>query len=146
MMKKGIVNETVTILDYGCGKGYDVEALKELGYSISGYDKFIQDYRNDEALTRKYDVVTCNYVFNVIEDEAEHADVLATLKELGEKVIISVRADEKAVNDKWVAHKDGYITPRNTFQRFYTEEMVLKYFGNVEFIKNTTTEKIFQLA
>ena len=30
------------ILDYGCGHGYDLCYLKELGFNIKGYDKYIK--------------------------------------------------------------------------------------------------------
>lgn len=53
------------IIDYGCGRGKDVEILSKKGYDISGYDK---NHNPDHQLIQQqsYDIIICNYVFNVI--------------------------------------------------------------------------------
>ena len=82
------------ILDYGCGKGADVKYLKSKGYSVDGYDP----YYNDIDLSNKdsyYDVVICNYVFNVLDKSKESklmSDILLKLKD-GGKAYVSVRRD-----------------------------------------------------
>ena len=41
--------------------------------------------------------------------------------------------------------KDVYITTSNTYQRFYTEQMVKDYFGEVEFIVSNNSLRLFRL-
>ena len=114
------------ILDYGCGFGEDVSKLKNLGYNIVGYDKYNTKFKRDFLLDKMYSVVTCNYVFNVIQKN-EHDKLLKLLKTLGDEIYISVRADKKAIKHNWVYDKDKdvYITTANTYQRFYDEEIGL---------------------
>ena len=82
------------ILDYGCGKGADVKYLKSKGYNVDGYDP----YYNDIDLSSKdsyYDVVICNYVFNVLDASEEDSlmnSILSKLK-VGGRAYISVRRD-----------------------------------------------------
>ena len=59
-------------IDIGCGNGQDVEFLKYLGIDIVGYDRYNPNFKDDKLLESKYELVTCNYVFNVIYDLQEH--------------------------------------------------------------------------
>ena len=85
------------ILDYGCGKGFDVNYLREIGFKIEGYDPYyFPDYPK-----YKYNTIICNYVLNVIEKEKEDL-VLGNIKELletGGTAYITVRRD---------VHNEGY--------------------------------------
>ena len=134
------------ILDYGCGFGEDVNKLKNLGYNIVGYDKYNTKFKIDFLLDKMYSVVTCNYVFNVIQKN-EHDKLLKLLKSLGDEIYISVRADKKAIKHNWVYDKDKdvYITTANTYQRFYDEEMIYSYFSQVEYIVNNNNYKLFKI-
>ena len=135
------------ILDFACGHGEDVSILSGLGFDIIGYDKFNDTYRNDKLLVNKYDVVTCNYCFNVIPDLEEHRQVLELLKSLSDNVYISVRSDLKAIKPNWIYNKDqlGYWTTTGSFQRFYDDEMVNELFGEIEYINNNASFKLFKL-
>ncbi|MCP4444822.1 MAG: methyltransferase domain-containing protein [Myxococcales bacterium] len=62
------------ILDYGCGKGADVRWLQSKGHHAAGYDPFFFPERF--ALEERYEVVTCNYVINVIASEGERIDTI----------------------------------------------------------------------
>jgi len=87
-----LIPQTSKSLDYGCGRGYDADAL--------GMDKFDPHYF-PQPTNPWYDVVTCNYVLNVIESEDERRQVLINLKaqaRTGGKVYVSVRNDKKALN------------------------------------------------
>lgn len=135
------------VLDYGCGKGKDTEDLKALGIDIKGYDKYNEDFKNEDLLKEKYDTVICNYVFNVIADLEEHKGVLEQLKSIGDTVYISVRTDSKARKDKWVYDEErkGYWT-NNTFQRFYTTiGLTRELFGDIEFISDNQSYKLFKV-
>lgn len=81
------------VLDFGCGFGKDVEVLKQIGYNISGYDK----YYFPEYPTKKFDTITCFYVLNVLMPE-EQANVLMEISQLlkpGGKAYFAVRRDIK---------------------------------------------------
>ena len=135
-------------IDIGCGKGQDVELLKYLGIDIVGYDRYNPNFRYDKLLESTYDTITCNYVFNVIYDLQEHKELLNKIKLLGNNIYISVRSDKKAIKDTWeyIEENDCWRTPKNTYQRFYTEEMINTYFGQVEYIISNTSLKLFKLV
>ena len=134
-------------IDIGCGKGQDVEFLKYLGIDIIGYDRYNPNFKDDKLLESTYETVTCNYVFNVIYDLQEHKELLNKIKSLGNNIYISVRSDKKAIRDTWeyIKENDCWRTPKNTYQRFYTKEMINTYFGDVEYIISNSSLKLFKL-
>lgn len=137
-----------SVLDYGCGHGEDIRLLQFECYNIEGYDKFNPLYMHSSLLEQKYDVITCNYVFNVIPEFHEHEQLLKQLIELGNEIYICVRADIKAIKENWIYidEYDCWKTEKGSFQRFYnTEEMIDTYFGTVEYISNTNSLKLFKL-
>lgn len=134
------------ILDYGCGKGYDVLTMRYNGFDINGYDKYNLDFDDKELLVRTYDIVTYNYVFNVVKSLEEHEEALKLLKILGKEVYISVRADSKSIKDNWLYdEEDDRWDIGKSYQRFYNEQMIEKYFGEVEYIINNSSTKLFRL-
>lgn len=79
------------ILDFGCGYGFDTDSLKKDGFDIDGYDNY---YRNQYP-DRKYDIIICQYVLNVLEQN-EQAQVLMQVSELLKptgKAYFTVRRD-----------------------------------------------------
>ena len=78
----------------------------------------------------------------------EHKELLNKIKSLGNNIYISVRSDKKAIKDTWeyIKENDCWRTPKNTYQRFYTEEMINTYFGEVEYIINNSNLKLFKLV
>ena len=72
LIRNGLINTSSSVLDYGCGKGDDVVALRKLDISCTGWDPF---YFPDNPLVAA-DVVNLGFVVNVIEDPAERQDVL----------------------------------------------------------------------
>jgi|2_EtaG_2_1085320.scaffolds.fasta_scaffold00330_31 hypothetical protein len=91
-------------LDFGCGKGFDCDAL-----GIDGYDPH---YRPRHLEFDGYDTVMCNFVLNCLPEE-EWFDVIkgiiGTLKLDGGIAYISVRNDKKNLNG---------FTMKDTFQTF----------------------------
>lgn len=146
LKQKGLLQGS--ILDYGCGHGEDVRMLQFECYNIEGYDKFNPLYMDTSLLEQYYDTITCNYVFNVIPDIAEHDALLKDIEKLGKTIYICVRADIKAIKDNWkyITEYDCWETGKGSYQRFYnTDEMINTYFGDVEYISNNSSFKLFKL-
>lgn len=81
------------ILDFGCGLGFDTDALKQQGFDITGYDNYYRSQRPEG----KFDTIICNYVLNVLEPY-EQADVLMDVSNLlapGGNAYYTVRRDLK---------------------------------------------------
>lgn len=135
------------MLDFGCGNGDDARLLSNMGAYVDGYDKYNLKYSQSGLLLNNYDCVTCHYVFNVIRDLEEHRDILELLKTLSDTVYISVRSDERAIKYGWVCDplNNCYRTSRGSYQRFYDEEMITRYFGDVEYIVNNSSYKLFKI-
>ena len=90
------------MLDYGCGRGYDADH-----YGMDKHDPYYYD--RGDLCSEDYDVITCNYVLNVIESETARQIVINDIKDLlmsGGIAYITVRRDIKT---------EGY-TKRNTYQ------------------------------
>jgi hypothetical protein len=62
----GIRSES--ILDYGCGRGDDADRF--------GWDKYDPHYFPKKPYDKEYDIIVCQYVLNVIEDENERKKVI----------------------------------------------------------------------
>lgn len=112
LAREGKLNAIQTILDYGCGKGKDVEWLSDFYYNIEGYDPFYAPNTLSNDSKNCYDVITCNFVLNVIDSSLARENVIHHIKGLLKShgvAYISIRADKKKLN--------GY-TKRGTFQTY----------------------------
>lgn len=114
-----ILRPGYTLLDYGCGRGDDVDALAADGYRATGWDPA---HRPDSP-RRKSDVVNLGYVLNVIEDPAERADVLRHAWRLARRsLVVSARLEDERDEAHVATFRDGWITRRGTFQKFFGHE------------------------
>src|SRR5262245_56419574 len=68
-IRDGLIDQSTTVLDYGCGRGEDVELLLSEGITANGWDPV---YRPD-GIRMQADIVNLGYVINVIEDSEEQA-------------------------------------------------------------------------
>lgn len=146
LLKKGLLQEKC--LDYACGVGEDWQILKRKGINIVGYDTFNSKFNNKKLLNNTYDTISNIYMFNVIPSIKEHKRQLKLLKSIGKNIYIAIRSDIKSIQNNWIYNKEynGYITNIKSFQRFYnTEEKIKNYFGNVEYISNNSSFKLFKL-
>ena len=114
-----VISKRTRILDYGCGRGFDVDKLRASGWSTFGWDPA---HRTTTKKT-KSDVVTFNYVLNVIEDQKERVSTLKAAFELAKScLIVSARLDFERDEAHIRPFADGWLTSRNTFQKFYTQD------------------------
>ena len=98
-------------------------------------------------MNNKYDILTCNYVFNVLPYKKDMNKLLKDIKNLSDVIYITVRSDKKTIKDNWKYDdvNNGYWTSKGTFQRFYDEEVIKNQFGKVEYIVNGNEFKLFKL-
>ena len=117
LLSMGVLTKKTSHLDFGCGRGDDVDKLASMGFKSRGWDPV---HRPTTRRTRS-DVVTCNYVINVIEDPSERVKVIRDSWELArEMLLISARLDHEQDEAHAVPKGDGWITSRRTFQKFYS--------------------------
>ena len=126
-LEAGLLNQTTTFFDYGCGQGGDLERVSKLGYESAGWDPY---YRPDSPLVTA-DVVNLGYVINVIESQAERREALIKAWELAGQVLIVAAQVLIAQGNSQIAYGDGVITSRNTFQKYYDQEELKIYIDQV---------------
>ena len=126
-LEAGLLNQTTTFFDYGCGQGGDLERVAKLGYESAGWDPH---YRPD-ADQIKADVVNLGYVINVIESQAERREALIQAWQLTGQVLIVAAQVLIAQGNRQIAYGDGVITSRNTFQKYYDQEELKLYIDQV---------------
>ena len=127
-VEAGLFPTDTTYFGYGCGHGADIEYIKRLGLTSTGWAPY---YRPDETCVVA-DVVNLGYVINVIEDTAERREALINAWNLAQKVLIV--AAQVLISDRTrgvIAYGDGIITSRNTFQKYYEQEELKSYIDQV---------------
>lgn len=120
----------LSVLDWGCGKGQDVEYFKDHFETVEGYDPYYQP----ELPTQQFDIVTCSYVLNVIESKDERLktlrDMLSFLKKKG-ILLLTVRSTKEvnrhAKRGQWKELNDGWLTYHRTFQKGFNSPELLSY-------------------
>lgn len=123
-ISSGVLKSENTFFDYGCGHGEDVKLLNGQGYQTNGWDPHYFP-QND---LQKADVVNLGYVLNVIENEQERREALANAWKLTDKIlIVAAQVSVGAPGKGHIAYNDGFVTSRNTFQKYY-EQNELKQF------------------
>lgn len=123
----GIISAQKTVFDYGCGRGDDVARLKETGIQASGWDPA---HKSSSAPTPS-DVVNLGYVVNVIEDKDERKETLRKAWRITKEVLIvsaQLSIDAKTKNAK--PFKDGYVTLRGTFQKYFEQQELREWIND----------------
>jgi len=124
LARHSYLNGDYSVLDYGCGKGDDVRELEAHGINVIGYDPV---HRPDETLSKK-DIVNLGFVLNVIEDRVERTDTLIKAWSLANKLlVVSVMVAGESLIRQFKPYKDGIITSRNTFQKYYSQGEIRYY-------------------
>lgn len=103
LKKNNMLNSNRPMLDYGCGKGSDAKLIGMDKYDLNHFPTMPQGV---------FDVITCNYVLNVIQDPQERQEVvdtiLAKLDDCGTAYI--------AVRNDLDTDENGFTTSKGTWQ------------------------------
>ncbi len=111
-------NGEYSFLDYGCGKGDDLRELEAHGIDASGWDPA----HNPEGELVNSDIVNLGFVLNVIEDKEERSETLKCAYGYADKLlVVSIMVAGDSVISQFTPYKDGVITSRNTFQKYYSQ-------------------------
>ena len=120
----GLISPSVTVFDYGCGRGGDLEQLKAQGFACSGWDPA---FRPDSVRTPA-DVVNLGFVLNVIEEPGERAEALRKSWDLaGRLLVVSAQVHVSSRGKTSVPYGDGVVTARGTFQKFFDQGELKEY-------------------
>jgi len=114
LLERKLINGSV--LDFGCGLGFDIKFLQEKGFAVSGYDPYYKPKYPKE----KFDTIICNYVLNVLLPE-EQSTVLMAISELLKpegKAFFSVRRDIK---------RNGFLYNPKQKAKTYQCNVILPY-------------------
>ncbi|SEG19786.1 DNA phosphorothioation-associated putative methyltransferase [Vibrio hangzhouensis] len=124
LAKQGYLKGNHSIFDYGCGRGDDLRELEAHGLDALGWDPvFCPD--SDKVNS---DIVNLGFVLNVIEDQDERLDALLGAWELADKLlVVSVMLANETYIAQFKPFKDGVITSRNTFQKYYAQSEIKGY-------------------
>lgn len=118
-IENGLLRDGESFFDYGCGLGDDVRGLVSNGFDAQGWDPV----HSPDVSLRKADVVNLGFVINVIEDPAERVEVIHKAYGLSKKLlVISSLLTNNITAKNLRPYKDGYLTSRNTFQRYYEQD------------------------
>lgn len=122
LLRHGLLAHGVTFLDYGCGRGDDIEALRREGYSVQGWDPHFAPGNSLEPA----DLVNLGFVVNVIEDPAERVEAIQSAFKLAKRaMVIAVMLHGSQVAG--VPWRDGYRTQRDTFQKYFSQDEFRDY-------------------
>ncbi len=113
-LQDGLIGPAVSLFDYGCGHGQDIELLASQGIACDGWDPAFQP----TSPKHPADVVNLGFVLNVIEDVGERASALRQAWELARGLLI-VAAQVKEAGRGQLPFGDGVLTGRGTFQKFF---------------------------
>lgn len=124
MMKFGIVTKARSLFDYGCGQGEDIAALCTDGYHAFGWDP----HHASDVVRAPADIVNLGFVLNVIEDERERVETLKAAWQFAAKALcVAVIRYGKVSTLGWKPYRDGVLTSRRTFQKYFHQQELHDY-------------------
>lgn len=124
LLEYGQIRTGVTFFDYGCGQGTDVTGLRNLGYAAEGWDPVHRTH----ASKSEADVVNLGYVLNVIEDPAERLETIVEAFRYSRRLlVVSALIRETVDAENAQTFRDGVLTKRNTFQKYFEQQELQQY-------------------
>ncbi|WKJ92195.1 DNA phosphorothioation-associated putative methyltransferase [Methylomonas montana] len=123
LARHGFLGGSLTVFDYGCGKGDDIRNLSANAIPVSGWDPHYAPDQPKQAA----DIVNLGFVINVIENYQERLEALRGAYNLANQVLVisAMLFNQNAF--KGQAFNDGVITQRNTFQKYYTQSELKEF-------------------
>jgi exonuclease III len=122
-----------TVLDFGCGRGRDIEHYRALGLDARGYDAHVEHGFSMMPATQ-FDLVVMTYVLNTLPDPGARVAALASaISKVRRRgyLLVAVRDKAEVGMDArargWDRVNDGYYTSRRrgTFVKGMTSNEVL---------------------
>tara|TARA_R110001583_G_scaffold154593_2_gene306297 strand:- start:6645 stop:8684 length:2040 start_codon:yes stop_codon:yes gene_type:complete len=124
LAKNGFLSGQYSIFDYGCGRGDDLRELEAHGLDVLGWDP---NFRPDSEIVNS-EIVNIGFVINVIEDQDERISaVLGAWEATGKLLVISAMLANESYLAQFKPYKDGVITSRNTFQKYFSQAELKSY-------------------
>lgn len=133
LLEYGMLKAGTTLFDYGCGQGSDTRGLRALGHEAEGWDPV----HRPGVAKREADIVNLGYVLNVIEDPVERVDALVDAYRHAKRLlVVSGLINETVETARATQYRDGIVTQRNTFQKYFEQQELQQY---IEDALDTTT-------
>lgn len=127
MGKYNFLEGNYTLFDYGCGKGSDIEILKQNEVIAHGWDPYFSSENNLQTA----DIVNLGFVVNVIENPDERIEALLNAYQLCQCFLsVAVMLGEQSP-DRGRLYQDGVLTRRNTFQKYFSQSELHEYLRTV---------------
>ena len=117
LARHGYLDGSLTVFDYGCGKGDDIRNLTANDITVSGWDPHYAPDQPKQAA----DIVNIGFVINVIENYQERLEALLGAYALTRQVLVVSAMLMNQNTFKGQSYQDGVITQRNTFQKYFTQ-------------------------
>lgn len=128
LARHGLLIPERSVLDYGCGQGDDVRALQAGGIPVIGWDPH---YAPDAAL-EPADIVNLGFVINVIEEPSERLQTVRRAFDLARGCLaVAVMVVGKGDTEGNRIYRDGVLTRRGTFQKYYQQEEIRTFLDRV---------------
>lgn len=119
-----VIRSNRSFFDFGCGRGTDVAVLSASGIDATGWDPV----HFADAEKSRASVVNLGYVVNVIEDPEERRETLRLAWQLATTVlIVAARLDWDVKTTHALPFRDGILTAKGTFQKFFTQEELQRW-------------------
>lgn len=126
---KQLLKKGVKVLDYGCGKGFDVQWLREKGIDTEGFDPH---FNNIPMKGQTFDFIFCTYVLNVLfhpfQRDGVIIEAVSRLKD-GGTISFTTRSETEILSEAakhgWKCNRDGWTTNSRTFQKGFNSSDLL---------------------
>lgn len=126
LIRHRLLTKETSLFDYGCGRGDDIGSLSREGFAAAGWDPHFAP-GND---CFPADVVNLGFVVNVIEDSAERVEAIHKAFALA-KGVLSVSVMLHGGSSSGIVFRDGMLTSRNTFQKYFSQGELKDYLEHV---------------